>query len=244
MAPGTRMRDARVLVVVPAYNEADSLPKVVADLRRHVPHADILIVDDGSTDATKRALATLDVRWVRLPMQIGLGAAVRAGLRYACQSGYDVVVRVDGDGQHPAALIRRLLEPVLGGAADVTIGSRYISELGARRTLRRGTQYVLGRILTVLTGQQVTDPTSGLWAFGPKALEVLREHHPSGYPEPELLLFLSRNRLRVTEVQVRMRDRLAGRTSLTPRRMTAALVRLLLLLVVVPLRSAVGAHDD
>ncbi|CAN5551760.1 glycosyltransferase family 2 protein [soil metagenome] len=234
----------RVLVVIPAFNEAGSLPAVVSELRSHLPDANVLVIDDGSTDGTRQVLADLDVRWLRMPMQMGLGAAVRAGLRYACRGGYDAVVRIDGDGQHPAGVINRLLEPVLRGDADVTIGSRYLSEIRNPRTLRRGTQYVLGRILSVLTRQQVTDPTSGLWVFGRKALQVLRDHHPSGYPEPELLLFLSRNRIRVTEVQVRMRDRLAGQTSLTPRRMGAALARLTLLLVVVPLRSAVGARDD
>ena len=177
-------------------------------------------------------------------MQTGLGAAVRTGLRYACQAGYEIVVRVDGDGQHPADAIDRLMEPVLRGRADVSIGSRYESELGNRPTLRRGCQYVLGRILTFLTRQEVTDPTSGLWVFGPKALRVLHHHHPSGYPEPELLLFLSRNRLSVKEVQVTMRDRLAGQSSLTPARMFAALARLALLLVVVPFRPAITTYDD
>jgi len=236
--------DPRVLVLIPAFNEADSLPAVVAELRDDLPDADILVVDDGSTDATNLVVRELNVEWLRMPMQVGLGAAVRAGLRYACQTGYDIVVRVDGDGQHPAALIDRLMDPVLRGAADVSIGSRYVSEIGARLTVRRTAQYLLGRILTVLTRQQVTDPTSGLWVFGPRALQLLRNHHPSGYPEPELIMFLSRNRLTVTEVQVRMRSRLAGRSSLTPRRMGAALARLVLLLVIVPLRSSVGAKDD
>ena len=238
------LRDTRVLIVVPAFNECGSLPSVVAELRDHLPTADVLVIDDGSTDATRRVLGGLNVKWLRMPMQVGLGAAVRAGLRYAVRGGYDVVVRVDGDGQHPAAVIERLADPVLRGRADVSIGSRYLSEIGARRTVRRGCQYVLGRLLTILTRQDVTDPTSGLWVFGPRALDVLRTHHPSGYPEPELFMFLSRNGLKVVEVQVAMRPRLAGRTTLTPVRMTATLARLALLLVVVPLRSSVGAHDD
>jgi glycosyltransferase involved in cell wall biosynthesis len=234
----------RVLVVVPAFNESGSLPTVVTELRDHLPSADILVVDDGSTDSTAQVLSALGVRWLRIPMQAGLGPAVRAGLRYACRARYDAVVRVDGDGQHPASLIVQVLEPILRGTADVVIGSRYASEVGAKPTLRRGCQYLLGRILTLLTRQEVTDPTSGLWAFGPRALQVLRSHHPSGYPEPELILFLSRNKLSVKEVQVRMRPRLAGRSTLTPVRMSAALARLALLLVVVPLRSSVGAVDD
>lgn len=234
---------SRVLVVIPAFNEAGSLPAVVADLRDHLPGTDVLVVDDGSMDGTRELLQTLGVRWLRMPMQVGLGAAVRAGLRYACLSRYDVVVRIDGDGQHPAAAIQALMDPVRSGTADVVIGSRYVSELGNRRSLRRGCQYALGRILTLLTRQEVTDPTSGLWVFGARALQVLRQHHPSGYPEPELLLFLSRNRLTVSEVQVTMRDRVAGRSTLNATRMSAALARLALLLVVVPLRSSVGADD-
>lgn len=235
---------SRVLVIVPAFNESASLPTVVAELRENLPDAGVLVVDDGSTDTTRVLIDDLNVQWLRMPMQTGLGAAVRTGLRYACQAGYDIVVRVDGDGQHPAAVIHRLMEPVLRGRADVAIGSRYESELGSRPTLRRGCQFMLGRILTLLTRQEVTDPTSGLWVFGPKALQVLRKHHPSGYPEPELLLFLSRNRLSVREVQVTMRDRLAGQSSLTPGRMFAALARLALLLVVVPLRPAITPDND
>ena len=94
-------------------------------------------------------------------------------------------------------------------------------------------------ILTILTRGRVTDPTSGLWAFGPQALAVLAEHHPSGYPEPELRLFLSRNQLRVVEIPVTMRERPAGQTSLTARRTTAAMARLIIHLLVVPLRGAV-----
>jgi glycosyltransferase involved in cell wall biosynthesis len=234
----------RVLVIVPAFNESGSLPAVVSELRSHLPDADLLVVDDGSTDATRLLMATLKVKWIRMPMRTGVGAAIRTGLRYACQSGYDIVVRVDGDGQHPADVIDELMEPVLRGRADVSIGSRYIAESEARPSLRRSSHYALGWILTLLTKKRVTDPTSGMWVFGPKAMVVLRNHHPSGYPEPELLLFLSRNRLTLEEVKVTMRDRLAGQSSLTRPRMFAAFARLLLLLVVVPFRPAVTSHDD
>jgi hypothetical protein len=109
---------------------------------------------------------------------------------------------------------------------------------------RRVGHRTLGVVLSMLTGQRVTDPTSGLWAFGPHALRLLAEHHPSGYPEPELVLFLSRNAMRVLELPVTMRSRIAGRSSLTAQRTGAAMARLLLLLVVVPLRSAIGGSDD
>lgn len=235
----------RLLVLIPAYNEARSLPAVVREIREQLPECDILVVDDASTDGTHALLPTLGVRWIRMPLRMGTGAAVRTGLRYAATSGYTTVVRVDGDGQHPASAIPALLVHLSENKADAVIGSRYADGRSVATPLfRRLLHRLLGYILSLQTGQRVTDPTSGLWAFGPRALRLLIDHHPSGYPEPELLLFLVRNGLKLTEVPVTMRDRLAGRTSLTPQRTGAALARLLLLLLVVPLRSSVGDPHD
>jgi glycosyltransferase involved in cell wall biosynthesis len=234
--------DVRVLVLIPAYNEAASLPSLIGELRVEVPALDILVVDDGSEDDTTAVVSRLGVRWLHLGTRLGTGAAVRTGLRYAVANGYEAVVRLDGDGQHPAGLIAPLLVPLSSGAADVVVGSRYLTRPRPASVpfIRRLMHYVLGRILSLLTGRRVTDPTSGLWAFGPRAIALLEEHHPSGYPEPELMLFVTRNGMRVAEVPVEMRDRLAGRTSLTLRRTGAAFARLILLLAVVPLRSAVS----
>jgi glycosyltransferase involved in cell wall biosynthesis len=234
----------RLLILIPAYNEAANLPVVVGEIRATVPDADILVVDDGSDDGTRDVVKRLGVRWISLALRLGVGVAVRTGLRYAQSHRYDAVVRVDGDGQHPAMLIPLLLQPLMDDAADVVMGSRYATRRRPATTpfVRRLMHYLLGRILSLVTGQVVTDPTSGSWAFGKQALALLAEHHPSGYPEPELLLFLSRNRLRVAEVPVTMRERFAGQTSLTMRRTGTAMARLLLHLAVVPWRAAVREH--
>jgi glycosyltransferase involved in cell wall biosynthesis len=228
-----------VLTVVPAYNEALSLGDVVGELRRVCPSLPILVVDDGSTDDTALLLPRLGVRWLSLPQRLGVGGAVRAGLRYAAARGVDVVVRVDGDGQHRACDIGRLLAPVAADRLDVVIGSRYLDRPLGRPGLRRWMQRTLAACLTIWTGQRITDPTSGFWCFGPRAVDLLRHHHPTGYPEPELLLLLVRNRLRVGEVPVRVRPRRAGRTSLTPARAGVAFARTLLALVLVPVRRIV-----
>jgi hypothetical protein len=223
-----------VLCVVVAHNEAPNLPLVVADIRAHRRHLDVLVVDDGSTDRTAAVLPHLGVRWVKLPERMGIGSAMRAGLRYAARNGYQIVVRVDGDGQHRADEIASLLRALDTHGADVVVGSRYQFRQPVRRSQR-----LLRRVLSIVTRQPVTDPTSGFCAFGPRAMRILAEHHPTGYPEPELRLFVERNALTVVEVGVRPRRRFHGRTSLTAGRLIATSARVALALAVVPWRRRV-----
>ena len=230
----------RLLTLIPARNEADSLPEVVSELRSCPLVGEILVVDDASRDMTPEVLSELGVSWLRLGDHLGLGNALRAGLRAATRSGFDHVLRFDGDGQHRAAEIPAVLAALGSTGVDAVVGSRYLDSGDANGYhtpgLRRVGQRVLARSLSILTGRSVSDPTSGLWAFGPRAVELLAEHHPTGYPEPELHLFLKGNGIELAEVPIRMRPRRAGRTSLTPRRELVALMRVLLALVVVPLR--------
>ena len=231
----------KFLGLIPAHNEAATLPAVVSEARACRPDLDLLVVDDGSTDATVGLLPRLGVRWLRLPRRMGVGSGVRAGLRYASRLGYDGVVRLDGDGQHRAGDLDAVLEPLCQGRADVVFGSRY-----ARLTAqpRRGAFHsLLAVCLSWLTKRRVTDPTSGFCALGPRAVALLAEHHPTGYPEPELQLLMSRSGLTVVEVPVRARSRLGGRTSLTPARIAAAGARVLLAMVIVPLRGVIGEFD-
>ncbi len=243
-APGMRPEGISILAVVPAFNEFANLSRVVADLSRVIPPHDILVVDDGSTDRTQELLPRLGVRWLTLSQRLGVGGAVRAGIRFARASGYEYVVRVDGDGQHRACDIARVLAPVLAGRADAALGSRFLRR-GAVHGWRRLSQAALAACVSLVTGNRVTDPTSGFWLFGPRALRLLSGHHPAGYAEPELLLFLSRNNLHVAEVAIRMRPRTGGRTSLTGPRALLAFARTALALVIVPFRELVDGqrHD-
>ncbi|HEX5480486.1 MAG TPA: glycosyltransferase [Dehalococcoidia bacterium] len=237
--------DRAMLVLIPAHNEADSLPAVVADLRHECPSADILVIDDASTDATGRVLPTLGVGWLSLPQRLGVGGALRAGMRYAGRHGYEVVARIDGDGQHRARDLRRLAATVGAGRADAAHGSRYVRASGRRRPMPRLSQRALALCLSVVTGRRVTDPTSGLWVFGLRAVRLLGLEHPDGYPEPELRLLLHRHGLHVRELAIVARARRAGSTTLTPGRAAVAFARTLLAIVVVPLRRpAPGLTDD
>jgi len=223
------------LVVIPAFNERASLGRVVRDIRRVAPGVDVLVVNDGSTDETSVLLPGLGVRWLTMPERLGVGSAMRAGVRYARSRGYSYVIRIDGDGQHRACDVGRLIAPILIGRADAVSGSRYARR--PRWSGRHPAKAMLGLVLSALTRRRITDPTSGLWAFGPRAIQLLSRHHPTGYPEPELLLLLRRHAIRFEEVAIRMRPRTTGRTTLTWRRMAVALGRTLLAVLMVPLRS-------
>jgi glycosyltransferase involved in cell wall biosynthesis len=231
----------RFLVLIPAHNEAASLPSVVRELQAVVPDAELLVVDDGSVDGTWRLAESLGVRWLRLHERVGVGGAVRVGLRYAAKLGYQIVVRVDGDGQHHPEAIDSLVAPILADRADIILGSRFTAVSGRRAGLVRR---LLARCLTILTGRSVTDPTSGFCAFGSRAVEMLCEHHPTGYAEAELLLFSSWNGLRAEEVPVGIRGRVAGSTTLTPSRRLAASARIALAMLVVPLRAVVRSEPS
>ena len=234
----------RVMGLIPAHNEADTLGAVVTEARAFCPALDLLVVDDGSTDGTAALLPGLGVRWIQLPERMGVGSAVRAGLQLATRLGYDGVVRLDGDGQHRADDVAAVLEPLHQGHADVVMGSRYAALAAERTSPVRCFHRLLAVCLSRLTGRPVTDPTSGFCALGPRAVRLLAEHHPTGYPEPELQLLTARNGLRVVEVPVRARPRLGGRSSLTPGRIAAATARVLLAMMIVPLRAVIGDTGD
>ncbi len=234
----------KLLFVVPAYNEAASLPIVVQDLRTHYPSAGIAVVNDGSTDETAGVGQRLGVHLLDLPYNLGIGGAVQAGLLFAERHGYDIAVQFDGDGQHRADQIRLLLQPLTEGTADAVIGSRF---LGAASydvpSNRRLGITILRRAVSLFVRQPITDPTSGFRAYNRAALTYLAREYPHDYPEPEAVISLCRRSFRLREVGVQMRERQAGRSSITPFRSIYYMIKVLLAISVGAARvSARGAR--
>ena len=210
------MSDDRTLVVVPAYQEEQALPGTLKELRDVVPELDVLVVDDGSRDATaKVAAAATDVTVARLPFNLGVGAAVRTGLRYAVDNGYHRVVVVDADGQHDPATISTLLR-ALDEGADMVIGSRFGdgSSFAVGRTRGRAMKS-LHRVVRWQTGQSFTDTTSGFRAFDAPVVAMLARDYPVEYlaDTVEVLLMVCRAGYKVVEVPVAMRTRAGGQPS-------------------------------
>lgn len=218
----------RVLAIVPAYNEADSVATVVGEIR-DTGLADVLVVNDGSMDETSRIARASGARTLDLPVNLGIGGAVQAGYLYAHRHGYEVAVQVDGDGQHLASEIPALLGPIQGGHADLVLGSRYVEKTDYRSPVaRRAGMVMFSTVVTAVTGQRLLDTTSGFRAAGRECIAYLAHHYPQDYPEVETLVLLLRAGFRVTEVPCRFRDRVGGRSSITPARSAYYVVKVLL----------------
>lgn len=208
-------RSARVLAIVPAYNESESLPKLVPELSRLADAPDVLVIDDGSTDGTAEVAERAGARVLRLPYNSGIGATVQAGITWGLERGYEIVVRFDGDGQHDPVALEGLLAAVRSGASDFVVGSRYLEGLGFQSTLPRrlGSRW-FALLLRAVCGLSVTDPTSGLWIANRRALAVLAVDYASDYPEVDSLVRLQRSGCRIGEHPVKMRPRAGGRSSI------------------------------
>ena len=206
----------RHLVIVPALNESESIADVVADLHRHVPDFDVLVVDDGSTDDTARVAAQAGAVVVSLPFNLGIGGAVQTGYRYAARHGYETAIQVDGDGQHDAAHIRALLHHLeTHPEVDMVVGSRFLAKAEAgdgyrSSAIRRVGIRLFGSILSLFVRQKVSDPTSGFRMTGRRGIALFASDYPNDYPEVEAVLMMHAHELRSAEIPVLMRKRQGG----------------------------------
>jgi glycosyltransferase involved in cell wall biosynthesis len=215
---------AETLVFIPAWNEEENLPAVLDELRELLPEVDVLVVDDGSTDATAEVAREHEANVVSFGENRGLREGIAAGYRYAHDHGYPFVGRLDADGQHPPEELKRLLERVRSGDCDVAVGSRFASGDGyppfryMPSAARRFGTAILRRALRPVLGRSFLDATSGMYAVSAKAMAILANPYTSGAPEVEALLRLRAAGLEVAEVPVHMRDRAGGESKLRGRK--------------------------
>jgi glycosyltransferase involved in cell wall biosynthesis len=214
------MENPRILVIVPAHNEAGRISAVISEIREKAPAVDIVVIDDASSDGTGVEAQAAGCKVVRLPTNLGIGGAVQAGFKYADERGYDIVVQIDGDGQHDPGLLARLVEPVIRDEADFVIGSRYFPGAEDRDYKTPFTRRVgislFSWMTTAIIGVRITDVTSGFRAMNRKVLSYFAREYPTDFPDSEAAILVHYLGGRILEIPVTMRQRGGGRSSTTP----------------------------
>jgi glycosyltransferase involved in cell wall biosynthesis len=218
----------KTLIIVPAYQEEANILRVLEDIRDNIPQADILVVNDGSSDQTGFLARGAAVKVIDHPFNMGIGAAVQTGFKYAREHDYSDAMQIDGDFQHPAREGPRLLQVLSEQGADMVIGSRFIAPTGYRGSwFRRTGNRLFQWVNALVVGQEIIDNTSGFRAYSRRAIELLSQTYLGEYPEPESIGYLKSRGCSIIEIPVRMRNRMGGTSSITPLRSVYYMVRVL-----------------
>lgn len=243
--PSRGVNQSRICVIIPAFNEAGSVARVIQRAHAAIPEALVVVVNDGSDDDTAVRALRAGATVITLPVNLGIGGAVQAGYLYASRHGFDIAIQVDGDDQHDPAEIDRLLEPIRTGRVEMTVGSRwlgrgdYVAPAGRRFAMR-----LLATLVRWRTGATFTDTTSGFRAVGSQGIALFARTYPTDFPEVESLVLASRNGLRVEEVPVRMTPRRHGQSSIAGIRSGYYMARVTVALLVGSLNRKATSKND
>jgi len=244
-ATGAPLAALRRVAIVPAFNEERNVGRVLDELRALDPGLDLVVVSDGSADRTAEVAEAHGAHVLRLPFNLGIGGAVQTGFRYAWEEGYELAVRLDGDGQHDPSELRALVAPVVAGEADLAVGSRFVAGGGYRSSAaRRVGIRILARVVSAIARQRLTDTTSGFQACNRRAIGVYAADLPHDYPEVEGIVLAIRRRVRLVEVPVTMREREHGRSSIGALASIYYMIKILLALFVDLFRRDVAPLAD
>jgi hypothetical protein len=237
----------RNLAIVPAFNEVEAIGPTIAAIHEAAPDFDVLVVDDGSSDETAARAAAARAAVLRMPFNLGVGGAMQGGYMYALENGYDIAVQVDGDGQHDPRDIGELLERLRSDPElNMVTGSRFLddAESGYRSSAtRRIGIRVFSRVVSLITGQRVTDPTSGFRMTNRRGIELFARDYPHDYPEVEAILLMHAHRLRSCEIPVRMRPRLTGESAISSSQSVYYMIKVLLAVFVGLFRARPAGQD-
>ncbi len=208
--------DKKILAIVPAFNECGNIGRTVKEIRQQSKDVDILVIDDGSWDDTANEARAAGGMVVSLPFNLGIGAAVQTGFQYAQKHGYEIAVQIDGDGQHDASFLEKIVGPLRRGEADMVVGSRFLEKTGGFQSSfgrRVGINFFV-HLINGLTGVKINDPTSGFRAYNQKMIVLFSGYYPQDFPEPEAIVVAQQAGARIVELPVVMRAREAGSSSI------------------------------
>ncbi len=233
------MNYPKTLVIIPALNEEASIAHVIELIHEHAPWADVAVINDGSVDKTAAIAEGCGAIVLTEPYNVGIGAAVQTGFIYAARNGYQITVQNDGDGQHDPREIPRLVGDLIASGADLVVGSRYIEDRGyITPKVRRLGIVILANVISWVTRQSITDPTSGFRASSRRTIQLCARLYPHDYPEPEAIVMLHRAGLRLREIPVTMNPRYGGTSSITPIKSGVYMTKVLLAILIDVLRRA------
>ena len=206
---------SKVLIIIPVYNEAENIEKVVDNLILNYPQYDYIVVNDGSSDTTRDICRERGYQYLNLTINLGIGGAVQTGYKYAQDKGYDVAVQMDGDGQHDISYLEKMLPVLESGEADIVIGSRFIDKEGFQSSYfrRMGIKFLSG-LIWVCTGKKIKDVTSGFRVVNKRFIDIYARHYSMDYPEPEAIISAIMNRGKIKEIPVVMQERISGDSSI------------------------------
>ena len=226
------------LIIIPAYNEQESIKKTVEDIMEKAPHFDYIVINDCSTDKPKEICETEEFNVIHLPVNLGIGGAVQTGYLYAARNGYDIAVQVDGDGQHDPQFLSKMADYMEAEHADMVIGSRFIDKEGFQSSGARrvGIKYFT-MLIKLLTGTKITDPTSGLRMVNREIIEFFAEEYPKDYPEPESVVAILRRKKKVLEIPVIMRERSGGVSSISMKKSVYYMIKVSLAILIERIRK-------
>lgn len=240
------MNSMKVLVIIPAYNEEETILRVIEKLKKDCERADYIVINDCSTDSTLRKLEEAGASYLNLPLNLGIGGGVQAGYKYALKNGYDIAVQIDGDGQHDTAYLDEVIAPIESGEADIVIGSRFITKEGFQSSgMRRVGIKFLSTLIHMCCGTKVQDVTSGFRAVNRRGIRLYAKEYPVDYPEPEAIVKASVSGLRIKEMPVVMKEREAGESSISPFKSVYYMIKVSVAIVICRISSKrVKKHDN
>lgn len=221
------------LIIIPAYNEESNIVDTVSRANQLSPDYDVMVINDASTDHTREKCEQNDIPHLNLPVNLGIGGAVQTGYRFASRHGYDIAVQVDADGQHNPEFLKKMEQILVDEEADMIIGSRFLENEGFQSSFMRrvGINFFSG-LICILTGQRITDPTSGLRMVGKNAIKLFSQDYPSDYPEPETDVQLVSRGYKVIEIPVVMNERQGGESSISARKSIYYMIKVTLAIFV------------